>query len=98
MWGAMEAGAEAHRVEQMSLEQAYQEFKSGNLRTVLALYAAKYSQCECGNARGTECFNSTHVEMRNEMSPPLAMNRKINESICETCACVGCSEGNCCEH
>jgi hypothetical protein len=76
-------------VEQMSLEQAYQAFKEGKLRTVLAVHAAKRLECECGNAAGTSCFNDAHANMRREMNPFVSHN-------CPECACVGCSEGNCC--
>ena len=89
MWGLMENAKEAFMVEQMSLEQAYNAFKRGELRTTLAIYAAKTSECECGNATGTECFNSAHAGMRREMNP-------FYPQDCQTCACVGCSEGNCC--
>jgi hypothetical protein len=82
---------EAHRVESMSLEQAYQSFKDGNLRPVLAIYAAKYLECECGNAAGEHCFSSAHADMRREMNPPYQVD-------CFLCACIGCSEGNCCSH
>lgn len=76
-------------VENMSLEQAYAAFKRGEIRTLLAIHAAKTNECECGNAAGTECFNSAHAAMRLEMNPPIQHN-------CQACACVGCSEGNCC--
>lgn len=76
-------------ISQMSLEQAYQSFKRGELRTLLAINAAKICECECGNAAGTACFNSAHVDMRREMNPPISHD-------CQTCACIGCSEGNCC--
>jgi hypothetical protein len=89
VWGLIENSKEAFMVEQMSLEQAYNAFKRGELRTTLAIHAAKTSECECGNAAGTECFNSAHVAMRQEMNPPIKHD-------CQTCACVGCSEGNCC--
>lgn len=87
----MEYAKEVHQVEVMSLEQAYQAFKDGNLRTVLAIYAAKTLECECGNAAGASCFNSAHAEMRQEMNPGYPND-------CQVCACVGCSEGNCCSH
>lgn len=89
MWGLMENAREAHMIEAMSLEQAYQAFKAGKLRTVLAINAAKMCKCECGNAAGLLCFNSAHADMRNEMNPFVSHN-------CPECACVGCSEGNCC--
>lgn len=89
MWGLMENAREAHMIETMSLEQAYQAFKRGELRTLLAIQAAKVCPCECGNASGLECFNSAHADMRREMNPFYPQN-------CQTCACVGCSEGNCC--
>lgn len=89
MWGMMENAREAYMIEAMSLEQAYQAFKRGELRTLLAISAAKMCECECGNAAGTTCFNSAHADMRKEMNPFYPQN-------CQTCACVGCSEGNCC--
>jgi hypothetical protein len=85
----MENSKEAYMISQMSLEQAYQAFKRGELRTLLAINAAKMCECECGNAAGTTCFNSAHADMRKEMHPLLGHD-------CQTCACVGCSEGNCC--
>ena len=91
MWGMMENAKETLEVKRMSLEQAYQSFKAGNLRHVLAIYAAKYLECECGNAAGEHCFNSAHADMRREMNPP-------HQVDCFLCACVGCSEGNCCTH
>ena len=69
MWGMMENAREAHMIETMSLEQAYQAFKSGKLRTILAINAAKMCKCECGNAAGLLCFNSAHADMRKEMNP-----------------------------
>lgn len=89
MWGMMEHAREAHMIETMSLEQAYQAFKRGELRTLLAINAAKICECECGNAAGTACFNSAHSDMRREMNP-------FYPQSCQTCACVSCSEGNCC--
>jgi hypothetical protein len=89
VWGLMENAKESYMVEQMSLEQAYQAFKEGKLRTVLAVHAAKRLECECGNAAGTSCFNDAHANMRREMNPFVSHN-------CPECACVGCSEGNCC--
>ena len=89
MWGMMEHAKEAAMISQMSLEQAYQAFKRGELRTLLAINAAKICECECGNAAGTACFNSAHSDMRREMNP-------FYPQSCQTCACVSCSEGNCC--
>lgn len=89
MWGVIENAQEVYMIESMSLEQAYQVFKAGNMRTVLAIYAAKTLECECGNAAGASCFNSDHVGMRREMNP-------FYPQECQTCACVGCSKGNCC--
>lgn len=89
MWGMMEVGREACMIDQMSLEQAYKAFKGGKLRTLLAIQAAKVCECECGNAAGEFCFNSAHADMRKEMNPFPVYD-------CQTCACVGCSEGNCC--
>jgi len=89
VWGMMENAREAYMIETMSLEQAYQAFKRGELRTLLAINAAKMCECECGNAAGTACFNSAHADMRKEMNPLLGHE-------CQTCACIGCSEGNCC--
>lgn len=89
MWGMMENARESYMIETMSLEQAYQAFKRGELRTLLAVNAAKMCECECGNAAGTTCFSSAHADMRKEMNPCLGHD-------CQTCACVGCSEGNCC--
>jgi len=89
VWGMMENSKEASMIGQMSLEQAYQAFKRGELRTLLAINAAKMCECECGNAAGTTCFNSAHADMRREMHPLFGHD-------CQTCACIGCSEGNCC--
>ena len=89
MWGMMEHAKEVAMISQMSLEQAYQAFKRGELRTLLAINAAKICECECGNAAGTACFNSAHSDMRREMNP-------FYPQSCQTCACVSCSEGNCC--
>ncbi len=67
MIGMLENQREHSEVEQMSLEQAYIQWKEGKLRTVLALHAARACECECGNAAGTECFTSAHVAMRQTM-------------------------------
>lgn len=88
MWGLIENAKEVGMLEQMSLEQAYQQWKAGKLRTIYALHAANALQCECGNANGIDCFNSEHAKMRREMYPRIVQ-------VCQ-CACVGCSEGNCC--
>ena len=74
MWGLIENAREISMVENMSLEEAYAAFKRGEIRTLLAMYAAKTNECECGNAAGTECFNSAHAEMRSEMNPASSVN------------------------
>jgi hypothetical protein len=90
MWGMLENFKELCMVERMSLEQAYAAFVRGEIPPILAIYAAKTNECECGNAAGTECFSDAHARMRVAMS--------FNITPCDKCACVGCSEGNCCAH
>ena len=90
MWGMLENFKELCMVERMSLEQVYAAFVRGEIPPILAIYAAKTNECECGNAAGTECFSDVHAKMRVEMS--------FNITPCDKCACAGCSEGNCCAH
>lgn len=41
---------------------------NGDIRTVSAMAVARMSECECGNAAGTSCFNSQHVQIREMMA------------------------------
>ena len=97
MWGMLEKLKELCVVEQMSLEQVYAAFVRGEVPPILAIYAAKTNECECGNAAGTECFSDVHVKMRVAMSFN-ATQFALRQLCCDKCACVGCSEGNCCAH
>lgn len=89
MCGDMENAKEAHMIEGMSLEQAYTAYKGGSLRTLLAINVAKYGQCGCVNVWVAGCSNSAHTAMRQDMLSAVGHD-------CSFCACVGCSEGNCC--
>jgi hypothetical protein len=89
--------------KELSLEQAYAKYTVGLLDAKSAYFFSMVAECECGNAEGTLCFQSRHQEMRDTLKYALEQqpHRAISEyawSPCDVCACVGCSEGNCCEH
>jgi len=77
--------------EPTSLEIAYRDFKAGLLRPEQRIRLARYLDCECGgNRTGLICPQSSHYAMREAM-----ISGQVQP--CETCACIGCSEGNCCD-
>jgi hypothetical protein len=85
-----------------SLEQAWQRYRLGLLSPSSALWFSSNAPCECGNSDGFSCFNSDHHEWRRVMSlafveEPHPVEPPVFDA-CDVCACVGCSEGNCCEH
>ena len=90
-------------IKDLSLEQAYAKYTAGLLDAKSAYFFSMVSECECGNSQGVLCMQSWHQEMRDtlkyalEVQPHLVVNERI-WIPCDVCACVGCSEGNCCEH
>lgn len=68
MWGLIENAKESFVIENISLEAAWALWCNGDIRLVSALAAARVNECECGNAAGTACFNSQHVQIREMMA------------------------------
>lgn len=67
MIGLLENERERAEVGKMTLEHAFNLWREGKLRTVLAVHAAKVCPCECGNSNGFDCFQSNHRAMRQSM-------------------------------
>jgi hypothetical protein len=68
MWGLLENARESFLIENISLEAGWQLWLAGSLRVVSAMSIAARNECECGNAAGTNCFNSTHAQIREMMA------------------------------
>jgi hypothetical protein len=69
MTGVLEDEQERFLVQNTSLEEAYVMARSGRLRYILWRWAATVCPCQCGGPRddGFSCFNSAHVEMRQQL-------------------------------
>ena len=69
MTWVIEDEQERFSVANMSLEDVYAMARDGKLRYILWRWAASVSPCQCGGPRddGFSCFNSAHVEMRQQL-------------------------------
>lgn len=94
--------AKRDSISTLSLEAAWYQYRVGLLGPGEALWFSSSAMCECGNSDGFNCFNSDHHEWRRVMSLAFVEEPVRVEppafAPCDVCACVGCSEGNCCEH
>lgn len=86
----------------LSLEQAYAKYTAGMLDAKSAYFYSMVAECECGNADSVFCMQSNHQDMRDTLKYALEQQpHSYTERVwipCDVCACIGCSEGNCCEH
>lgn len=102
--GVHDTGMSKDRIENptMSLEQAHARYVAGLLDAKSAYWFSIVAQCECGNAKDTMCWQTRHVEMRDTLKYALEQEPYQYDErafiACDVCACIGCSEGNCCEH
>ena len=69
MTGVLEDEQERFSIENTSLEDVHAMARAGKLRYILWRWAATVCPCQCGGPRddGFSCFNSTHVEMRQQL-------------------------------
>lgn len=85
-----------------TLEEAWEQYRLGLISPSSALWLSSHAPCQCGNSDGYNCFNSWHHEWRRVMGLAFVEEPHPVEppafAPCDVCACVGCSEGNCCEH
>ena len=65
--GLLERQQELAALMALSLEEAHERWKKGQMRTLLALQAATICRCQCGNSDGLNCMTSAHAEMRETM-------------------------------
>lgn len=82
MIGMLENERERAEISKMNLQAAYGLWKEGKLRLLMARYAARVCECDCGNRAQLMCAQSNHWEMRQSLAYGLkADGETLHEGI-----------------